>query len=171
MFGGGCGTVPRMSNRLFCLIAALLVVSACGDDVTDVSASECASTKKWTGDDDGATIMHPGGDCIACHQREGEGPKFTIAGTVYGAANQATDCFGVQGATVEITGADGKVFTFAANEAGNFYSKESVAMPYTARVLFNGKESKMQAPQSTGACNSCHTQGGSNGAPGRILSP
>lgn len=160
-----------MKNRWLWLSVLLIMGAACGEDVADVAASECASTKKWVGGDEGATIMHPGEDCIACHAREGEGPGFKIAGTVYGAANQANNCFGIQGATIEITGADGKVFNLAANEAGNFYTKESVATPYTARVLFNGKESKMQTPQSSGACNSCHTQGGSDGAPGRVLSP
>ena len=147
------------------------LLSACGEEVETVAASECASTKKWVGDNDGATIMHPGGTCISCHKSEDEGPGFKVAGTIYGAANQATDCFGVQGATVEITGADGKVYNLLANEAGNFYTTESVAMPYTARVLFNGKERKMMSPQSSGECNSCHSQGGANGAPGRILSP
>lgn len=160
-----------MARALLLALSFTSLMAACGEDVATVDASECASTKKWVGDNSGAPIMHPGGDCIGCHRSKDDGPSFKIAGTVYGAPNQATDCFGVQGATVEITDASGKVLNLLANEAGNFYTTESVAMPYKARVLFNGKERVMNTPQSSGACNTCHSQGGSSGAPGRILIP
>jgi len=47
----------------------------------------------------------------------------------------------------------------------------AVAMPYTAKVKYNGLERVMVASQTTGDCNSCHTQAGTKGAPGRILLP
>jgi hypothetical protein len=46
-----------------------------------------------------------------------------------------------------------------------------VMFPYSAKVSYMGRERAMAAMQTTGDCNSCHTQGGANSAPGRILLP
>ena len=43
--------------------------------------------------------------------------------------------------------------------------------PYTAKVLYNGNERVMHAEQTSGDCNACHTQYGTQDAPGRILLP
>ncbi len=151
--------------------ACALSLWACsGDETKSVPVGECAAGTKWVGDDEGSSKMHPGIDCVGCHAGN-DGPNFTLAGTVFGAAGQEDDCFGVGGVTVEITGADGVVTTLAANEAGNFYTQGGVAMPYTAKVRSSNGERAMQAAQSTGACNSCHTTAGANSAPGRILAP
>jgi mono/diheme cytochrome c family protein len=115
--------------------------------------------------------MHPGRSCISCHASKGEGPSFTVAGTVYGAAGQADDCAGVQGVTVELTDAKGAVTTLTSNAAGNFFTEKSLVMPYTARVLTATGERKMFGAQSNGDCAACHTATGASGAPGRILSP
>lgn len=118
--------------------------------------------------------MHPGGACIACHS-EGEGPIYTIAGTVFPAMMELTDCNGVNGSgtfSVVITAADGTVLTLPVNDVGNFYTRSPVAMPFHAKVVnSNGHELSMTDAQSTGDCNSCHTQLGANGAPGRIMAP
>lgn len=42
-------------------------------------------------------------------------------------------------------------------------------MPYTAKVIRDGVESKMLTPQSNGDCNACHSVDGASGAPGRIV--
>ncbi|MGD0679831.1 MAG: hypothetical protein ABSC94_30975 [Polyangiaceae bacterium] len=41
----------------------------------------------------------------------------------------------------------------------------------TATITYNGKTAAMTTPQMTGDCNSCHTEQGANGAPGRIVLP
>jgi hypothetical protein len=43
--------------------------------------------------------------------------------------------------------------------------------PYKAKVTYMGRERAMVAAQTSGDCNSCHTQNGANSAPGRILLP
>jgi hypothetical protein len=152
------------------LVAGALSVTGCSSNIESVSATECASTQKWVGDESADPEMHPGKACIACHS-SGEGPRFAIAGTVYGVDKQADDCLGSDGAIVQITEANGTVHDLATNAAGNFYLKGSITTPYTAKVLWNGKTHAMGTPQTNGDCNSCHTQGGANAAPGRVILP
>jgi len=115
--------------------------------------------------------MHPGGDCIGCHTQEGEGPKLTIAGTVMGALDDDTDCNGMAGVTVQITGADGVTLDLVTNAAGNFYTEQAVVTPFSAKVIKDGAERAMSTTPSDTNCASCHTAEGANGAPGRIMAP
>jgi mono/diheme cytochrome c family protein len=115
--------------------------------------------------------MHPGGDCIGCHKQNGEGPVFTVAGTVMADPAEDTDCNGVSGVTVEITGADGQVIELVTNGAGNFYTEQAVATPYSVKIRKDNAERAMSAAQTETNCASCHTAEGANGAPGRILVP
>jgi mono/diheme cytochrome c family protein len=153
------------------MMAAAVTAAACGSGST--APTVCSSDSAWSGGNEESPLMNPGQDCIECHTREGEGPKFQIAGTVMGATNDDDNCNGLSGVTVELTGSDGQVHTFKTNAAGNFFSDEKgaavVAMPYTARVISaSGAVATMGAAQSSGSCNSCHTATGANGAPGRI---
>ncbi len=118
--------------------------------------------------------MRPGDACVSCHARSGgEAPLFTIAGTVYKTAHEPTNCEGanVSGASVVITDATNKTLTLPVNVAGNFYTTQSVAKPFQAKVVYGGRERAMSSAQNTGDCNSCHTETGANGAPGRIMLP
>jgi hypothetical protein len=134
----------------------------------------CTSNMNWLGGNEGSANMNPGMACISCHASGGEGPRFTIAGTVYPTGHEPDGCYGASGtsgAQVVITGADGRTLTLTPSSAGNFSSSSSVAMPYNAKVVYMGRERAMGASQSTGDCNSCHTQNGANLAPGRIVLP
>jgi hypothetical protein len=143
------------------------------------AAPTCTSATFWTGGDRESAEMHPGAACIDCHTRgvRGErGPTFSVAGTLFASGHEPTDCNGINGrsdsATVEITDATGKVTRLAVNRAGNFYSEvKTLPTPYTARVLYQGRIRSMLTPQTKGDCNSCHTQSGVEGAPGRIALP
>ena len=133
----------------------------------------CTSGTYWTGGDRESSSMHPGAACVSCHSQQGEGPRG-IAGTVFPTAHEPDDCNGASGSSgvvVEITDANGTVTTLRVNGAGNFYSKRSVALPYTARVVSGTKTRVMKTPQTNMDCNSCHTEGGTSGAPGRIIAP
>jgi hypothetical protein len=74
---------------------------------------------------------------------------------------------------VEITDADGRVFELRPNSAGNFYLEgpDAFTTPYQARVVSGGVERVMMGAQEDGDCNTCHTQDGDEGAPGRIMLP
>ena len=140
---------------------------------TTVAKGACLSGMKWTGGDAESPEMHPGSDCIACHA-SGEGPRFLVAGTVYQKLDEPIDCYGVEGAVVRLTDAKGKLITLTTNRAGNFMLRTRgnvIAMPFTAKVMFKGKERAMATPQSAANCAGCHTAKGAAGAPGRIILP
>jgi hypothetical protein len=135
----------------------------------------CSSNTYWGGGE-GAATMNPGLACISCHQGEREAPTFTIAGTLYPTAHEPDRCNGAgaaasAGARIVITGADGNSVTLTPNTAGNFNYQGAVATPFHARVTYMGRTREMGQAQTSGDCNSCHTQNGANQAPGRILLP
>ncbi len=121
----------------------------------------------------GSPDMNPGRACIACHTTN-RGPALTIGGTVYPTAHEPDLCNGANGtngARVIIVGADGQTLTLTPGASGNFNSRTRVMAPYRARVTYMGRERAMTATQTSGDCNACHTQNGTNSAPGRILLP
>jgi hypothetical protein len=143
--------------------------------------SVCAGAVVGWGGDDGSPAMTPGRACIACHSR-GEGPRFSIAGTVFPTGHVPDDCrpssadsAQLSQAQVVITDASSQVFTLSVNGVGNFmhsaHASPPVVFPITAKVVYMGKERPMVTPQSTGDCNGCHTDPGATGAPGRIALP
>lgn len=155
--------------------------------------SVCTSGSYWN-KKTAAAYMAPGEACIACHlkyPKEPDARKFTIAGTVYPTAHEPDDCNGVATKTspeaiVEITDANGVVTNIPVNLAsyknnvvGNFFTEVAIAMPYTARVLYDGRERAMVKPKNSGDCNGCHTEQGTTTetepmaetAPGRIMLP
>jgi hypothetical protein len=147
-------------------------MGSCGTSDPFAGPPTCTSGTYWTGGE-GSSRMHPGVACIACHaQTGGEAPRYTIAGTVYPTGHEPDNCNGEPGgATVVITDANDATYTLTVNSAGNFSSRLAVAFPIRAKVVQNGNERVMATPQSTGDCNTCHTQDGASSAPGRIVTP
>lgn len=157
----------RWLPTLTCL---LLGLSACEQALTTGDA-QCSSGERWTGGNQGSALMHPGRDCIACHSGGG-GPRYGAVGTVYDALDEKNDCFGVADVQVELTGADGAVVRMTTNDAGTFVlGRGKVTTPYTAKLIYEGRERPMAAAQTNLDCASCHTATGANNAPGRILAP
>lgn len=130
----------------------------------------CSSGKEWSNGNQGSEKMNPGEACIDCHTN-GDGPRFTLAGTVMGAIHDPDDCDGPKSVTVTVTDADGAVQTLTTNSAGNFYSYDRLATPYTVSLDYDGRTRVMEGSQTTTDCNSCHTEDGAEGAPGRIVVP
>lgn len=133
----------------------------------------CSSNTRWTRGDHESPLMHPGRACIDCHASEGEGPRYTVAGTVYPTAHEPDDCNGTSSASVRvvITGADGRTTTLSVNQAGNFFARTSIAMPYRAKVVSVDKVREMKGAVESGDCNACHTLTGAEKAPGRVMAP
>ncbi len=138
-----------------------------------VAVADGPSGLKWIGGDSESPLMHPGMSCITCHAR-GEGPKLTVAGTVYTKIDEKDDYFGVEGATVQIVDAKGKSVDLVTNKAGNFMlpaRKALLVPPFSVKVLKGKAVNVMESPAPSGNCASCHTAAGSGGAPGRIMAP
>lgn len=128
------------------------------------TAVVCSSNVQWNGST--GPNMRPGVSCRGCH-------SYVIAGTVYPTLHEPTNCNGTNASSLRviITGANGATLTLTPNSAGNFFSNTSVATPFTARVMSSAGTRMMGPSQTSGDCNSCHTQNGANGAPGRIMAP
>jgi hypothetical protein len=134
----------------------------------------CTSKVTWKGGRQGSGSMDPGMPCIDCHSTSDRAPIFAVAGTLYPTAHEPDLCDGANGsvgAKVVITDANGLAVTLYTNEAGSFYYQDTIATPYTAKVIYMGRERAMATAQTSGDCNSCHTQYGAMSAPGRILLP
>jgi cytochrome c553 len=158
-----------------------------------LAALTCASAlitwKPIAGDPKGGPTMAPGLACAACHSGQNfqnQNPNnamnrtdqvYDAMGTVFPALHEQDLCFsdaGSGGVRVEILAMDSGIkATMAVNSAGNFYGNVNSGLPnpYTARVTRGTSVIAMSTAQTTGDCNSCHTEQGLNGAPGRIVAP
>ncbi|HEU4536001.1 MAG TPA: c-type cytochrome [Polyangiaceae bacterium] len=155
-------------------------VPFCADDV--IASGLLGDDEDDDDDDDDCAgpTMNPGMACGSgnCHGSGGEGPRLRFGGTVYRTGHEPDRCVGGPAAgtaQVVVTGANGVTVTRPVNAAGNFLLLQSQAsgltFPIRAEVHYDGRVRKMATPQMSGDCNSCHTQGGKNGAPGRIVLP
>ncbi|HZJ53850.1 MAG TPA: hypothetical protein VFD38_06895 [Myxococcaceae bacterium] len=147
-------------------------VDAGPPDPLDAAAS-CTSHSTWSGGTQGSANMEPGRACVTCHLQQG-GPGFNVGGTVYPTGHEPDDCngSGAGGAVVTVIDRNGITTSFTASSvSGNFHGTAALTFPITARVTFNGRTRAMSTPVDTGDCNSCHTQSGMSGAPGRITLP
>jgi hypothetical protein len=142
----------------------------------------CSSDERWTMGDHESPLMHPGMACRTCHSTKEPrvATRLPIVGTVYPTGHEPDDCLGVDGeaedVVVEITTADARVIELPVNASGNFLfdtarDRTPIKFPITARVVKGDKERKMLTAQMSGDCNSCHSQNGAEGAPGRIVAP
>jgi hypothetical protein len=134
----------------------------------DAGGIPCSTGRFWTDGASGSPLMKPGSRCLDCHRSTA--PRFLVAGTVHGAANDGDDCFGIAGVVVHMVGQDGAVVEATTNEAGNFYvlldGGATLRIPYTASVSFDGDDVAMENDQTNHDCASCHTE---RGFPGRIV--
>lgn len=99
--------------------------------------------------------MNTGQACVSCHG-SGQSPAMTVAGTVYASATGGS---GVSGATVTVTGSDGKKVTMVTGRSGNFYSNSSISFPATVQVSKCPDTQTMPTTITKGDCNmgGCHT--------------
>ncbi len=158
-------------------------------DASTLLPVTCASNSKWTMGNIASDAMNPGFACRSCHlgqNFEGQNPTgesnlqwaMFFMGTLYSDFNQANLCRAdavPAGATVEILDATGALkLSLPVDPSGNFRSGTVDAMiplPYRARVKANGQTRVMGTAQMNGDCNTCHTEQGREGAPGRIVWP
>jgi hypothetical protein len=167
--------MPTTARVAVALLALLLPTTACGEDIVDVSTTECASGRKWVGGNSGSSLMRPGHDCIACHDR-GDGPSFLVAGTVHPAEgiDDPHDCLGIPGASVLVEDAAGHAFSLETNDAGNFWLARGsgpLTFPLRVELEYDTVMQPMALQPEVGACASCHTAEGLDGALGRIILP
>lgn len=121
--------------------------------------------------------MNPGKPCLACHSSQAPDKAYPFSGTVFLARHEKDTCNSrpPSATKVEIIDRNGTVALTlnVSTTSGNFNSPRSasVLLPYTARVYNGSRTATMTTPQTSGDCNSCHTEQGINGALGRIVLP
>ncbi len=185
---------PSSCSRTFVSFLVVALAVGCGDGglpptddaaVTDASTIDafdpyatpevCSSGATWTHGDIGSALMHPGRACITCHATNFRAPRFTVVGTVYPTAHEPDDCNGVNGFNEDVhilvIDANGVVQDLLPNDVGNFGSGDVTALPITAQITYQGRSRTMTIPANSGDCNSCHTDQGTNAAPGRLMLP
>lgn len=175
-----------MIARRHAALLALAGIAACGEGQEArpdpyAEAPRCSSGVVRDPNESESPLMMPGHACNACHSdfnaAMGEAaPIFRLAGTIYATGHEPDDCVGVgkNGAQVWMKDATGFIVSAKVNASGNFELEARLPVfvpPYTAKVVFQGREREMLTPQTSGDCNACHTQEGTTGAPGRIVLP
>lgn len=95
-----------------------------------------------------------GEPCLACHGK-GEGPDFSLGGTLYTALAGGSP---VAGATIRVTDADGVELTVISARNGNFWIEDAIAFPVQVQASACPSTLPMVAPSSVGNCNAsgCH---------------
>lgn len=155
-------------RRALCL---LLLFGCAGEESTSAEEDACISGQRWELGLLGAEEMSPGRPCLDCHGPDGS-PTFSAAGTVFDAFDEADDCYGAAGVTVEIEDGTGKIVTAETNDAGNFFIEdEPLELPIIATVRRGGEVRLMPRFVHSRNCNDCHSVTGKLGAPGRVLAP
>ena len=148
------------------------------DDTNYNTPTVCTSGTSWTGGSTKSVNMEPGLACRSCHVLFGQASSkdFDISGTVYPTAHEPDLCNGVGGMTVVITDVNNTDHVLQVNSVGNFYNDDGLGFlkiptPYTAKVVSGSNVRAMISSQTNGDCNSCHTEQGTQAAPGRIMAP
>jgi len=158
-------------------VAAGMPPGTCGAILGKPAETTCASGKMWDPSATSTAQMNPGQACRACHKTQASQFNYFFMGTVFPAFHEKDLCISPPppGAKVEILNAMGEVtMTLTPNAAGNFMSSAvaaGVPVPYSARLVANGLARSMNALQTDGDCNKCHTEQGAEGAPGRLVWP
>lgn len=158
------------------------------------AAPTCTSMDFWPEGEDHALgktreEMLPGMPCNDCHANPTDygffesAPVFAIAGTIFPSGHEPDLCAGLDGTSVtdvriHIEDANGEVWDLQPNAAGNFLIETGVTPPYSASVVSSAGVRAMSYEPTSGDCNLCHTENGSDGgdpmsgvAPGRIVVP
>jgi mono/diheme cytochrome c family protein len=140
----------------------------------------CASGSYWSEASGTGSSMAPGYACRSCHLQQAPSHAYFFMGTVFKTLHEENGCDArlqePSKVRVEILDAQDQVrLTLVPNFAGNFYSPAQEAgfpLPYRVRLVGpDGRSRMMRTLQTQGDCNSCHTEQGAEGAPGRIALP
>lgn len=101
-----------------------------------------------------------GEDCLQCHRQGGEGPPWTIGGTVYADREGSAPAPGVSIHLIDATGRD---LILVSQENGNFWSTDVLEFPVAAFASLcpDVEAMAIQITREDASCNQsgCHTEG------------
>jgi hypothetical protein len=136
--GGGSGSAPDPTGGNGGPDGGAPVEIACDDPVASNQSGE----------------HNAGEPCLSCHGN-GDGPDFTLGGTVYTSLAGGSP---VVGATIRLTDANGAELTVVSARNGNFWIRDAIAFPIQVQASACPSTMPMVAPSSVGNCNAsgCH---------------
>ncbi len=162
-----------MSRLLGPLVAAVgMMLVGCGGSSPDRSGNSSAASNSnsvsSSSSSVAAAISHNAGqNCMTsgCHASGGNGPTFTVAGTVYRSGGSSP----LAQATVKLyrPGTNEVLLQLVSDSLGNFYSQQAVdGLNDGTSTTYDGVDPEvngisMPGVITTGACSACH--GSSNG--------
>ena len=139
-----------------------------GDDDVAVDAPLTATDAAGGGGDGAAVACEPasanlpngehnaGQACLTCHGPGGEGPRFTLGGTLFTTAQGGTP---IAGATILVTDAANVTTRLITASNGNFYTNAALALPLRVGASKCPDTRPMNGAIATaqdGDCNGCH---------------
>lgn len=103
---------------------------------------------------------NPGQACLnaACHRAGGDGPTFTVAGTLYDLARGGTP---VAGGSIVVVDGNGQRIELASAANGNFWTSAQLATPLLLKASQCPLDNPMISLSQDGDCNrgGCHGDG------------
>ena len=157
----------RVAATLSLLLSSALLPGCIGTTPEEAAANALPDDGRYEG-----PTHRAGQPCLVCHD-------FTLAGTVY---RLPDDEVGLEGAEVEVTDAEGVVFTAHTNRVGTFivstggsdredrrdgwlHLARAPVFPLRVVVRYQDEEQEMRNVfHREGACAACHTRDGPGAA-------
>lgn len=159
----------------------ILLLATCAPACIGTTPEEAAEQAQGDDPAEEGPTHRPGQPCLVCHGEDHSpgGEVFVLAGTVY---RRAGDEDGLEGAEVEITQADGEVFTARTNRVGTFLVSVGEVddderaqgwlglarppeFPLRVVVRAGGTEATMRnVIHREGSCAACHDRAGPGAA-------
>lgn len=126
------------------------------------------SCEKEEGEDENETLISSyhsseshktGENCMECHKPGGSGEGwFTVAGTVYDAAQESIFPNATVNLYSENNGSGKLIASIQVDKKGNFYTTENIDFGNGIYTLVEGDADTefMNSPVTNGQCNACH---------------
>jgi hypothetical protein len=138
------------------MIYSVLILFSCENDDNDEYGENEVKISSFNDDD-----SHKNGqNCMSCHTSGGKGEGwFNVAGSVYDSSKQNPYPNAVVKLFSEPNESGSLIKLIEVDGNGNFYTTESINFGnglYVSVTDKNGNSKVMNAPISTGQCNSCH---------------
>lgn len=137
-----------------------------GGSSSNDSAGNGSSQSQQSSSSVAAVTSHNAGqDCMSsgCHSSGGQGPQFTVAGTVFRSGSSS----GQAGATIRlyVPNTNTLLLELTTDSSGNFYSQEAVhGLNDGSGPPYDGVDPEldgraMPGVVTSGSCNGCHGNG------------
>src|SRR5689334_22499691 len=82
------------TGAMLMMVGCMGIVESPDEGPGSSSAAQCTSQTYWKDMDKGSELMHPGGKCKTCHDKNIKSPTYKVLGTVYPTQHEPDECNG-----------------------------------------------------------------------------